>query len=127
MTFDYSRIIPKPLRDLVKRYTGRYKQASESATHGMRSYPCEAMRGYVILERSGEIVTVSVHPMRYLRLKHKWFAEPIAYKELTKLLCKRDRAFFPVFEIDRSSLAQMEQASRDVKPERTRLNNLVLP
>jgi hypothetical protein len=109
MSFNYSRIIPQPLRNFVKRYASARQETRECVPHGVWRDPPEAALFRVFLERSREIVTITVFPVLDRGLKHKRFSHCIDLKELKEGSCKRYCAFFPVFEIDRGRLSQMQQ------------------
>ena len=127
MTFNYSGIIPQPFRDFVKRYTGLGAKAGECRSHAVNSHPGKPYCGTVILERSGEIVTVTVASARYIGSELVWVSEPVAFKKLQKCLCKWNCAFFPVFTDERGRVPDVNVSSLKVKPGSPGLDDLVLP
>jgi hypothetical protein len=111
MSINNSRIVAHPDSNLVKAAAVTYVQTGESSAHCMWSHPVEAGQLGVLLERTGEIVSVTISAVPYGGLQHEWLSKPILFKELKKTLRKRNRAFLPILKIDRRSLSQMQQPS----------------
>jgi hypothetical protein len=127
MSINNARIVAHPNSNLVKTAPVTDVQAGESPPHGVGSHPVKTGQLGVLLERSGEIVTVTILTMPYGRLEHEWLACPIMFKELKKTLRKWNRAFLPIFKVDRRSFPQVKQPGPYIEPEWPRLNDLVLP
>lgn len=119
-------VVSEPDRNLVEAAAGACEKTRECVAHGMRSNPFETAELYMRLERSSEIVTITVFSVSYGRLQHKWFTKAIAIEKRFEAVRKGNGAFLSIFEIHSGGLAEMQEPSAKVKPKWPRFDDLVL-
>jgi hypothetical protein len=102
-----TRVVTEPYADLEQAWTGTGEQGSERVTHDMGCYPSKLLPFHMLVERSGEIVTITVTPMPDVGPEHKRLAQAVGVQEYFESSCERHSAFLPILEVDRRRFAQM--------------------
>jgi hypothetical protein len=104
-------VVPHPHADLVEADPGAGEEARERVPHSVWSDPIEGAPFSVIVERTSEIVSVSILAVPDKRLQHKRLAQAVFHKECAKVLRERDGSLLAIFEVHGGSFPQMQQPS----------------
>lgn len=123
---NHARIVAQPYANLEQRNTRAGEQGSERVAHRVGRYPFQFLLLGVLLERTGEVVSVAIPAVFHFRLEHERLAQPVDFQERKELGSERNRPFLAILEIHRGSFAEMEQSCVKIEPKRTGFDNLVL-
>lgn len=127
------QVYSHPRRDFeiarsAKHGIHRSQQTRERVSHDVGRDPGASLLFHVFVKRSPEIIPVAVLAVRFFRMQHERFAQPVLIAdECLEFGRHWNPTFFEVFEIDRGRLAEIDAAVSQVEPPRHGFDYLQCP
>jgi hypothetical protein len=132
MSFHYSNIVTEPFGYLENAHARAGQQAGKGVPHDMGRHPGATLLDHVFIKGVSEIpaidVSLSFGPGGNMGVKHvclRIVGHAVVNQKVSESSRERDGAFFPVLEAYPFVLAQVKVPGFKIKPESSRLHDLV--